>query len=615
MSKLLPLTFQPLPLGAIRPAGWLERQLRIQANGLTGTLHEFWPDIRDSGWIGGDAEGWERCPYWLDGLVPLAFQLGDERLLGVARRYVGHILDHQQESGFLGPHKHRPHEDQDVWPLFIVFKVLTQWHEATGEPRALTALQRGLKAMIDVLPKRPLRDWGKSRWGDLVVSAQWLFDRTGEAWLLELSALAAAQGYDWRSHFSAFQFFDRQTCAFSQFTHVVNNAMAVKTPAVWYRQSHDDGDRRSVAHLLETLDRYHGQATGLFTGDEHYAGLNPSQGTETCAVVEYMYSLEVLMSVLGEPALADRLERIAFNALPAPFTDDMVARQYDQQANQVLIRSHEDRPFATNGASAHCFGLETNFGCCTADMHQGWPKFVSHLWMKTPDGGLAAVSYAPCTVQTQLGDAAVKLQVQTDYPFGSEIALHVETDRPAKFPLLLRVPMWTRGATIDGQSVQGGTYHRIDRTWSGRTKIEMKFPAQPRLERRFNNAAAIHYGPLVLTLPVGTYWKAGGGIEGHPDYQLFPTTPWNYALDVSGATIESDVQVTPGKPGEVPFGIDHPPLTAKVRGRRVPEWVLLHNAADVPPPSPAASDQPLEELTLVPYGCPKLRVTEMPTLR
>ncbi len=612
---LTPLTFQPLPLGAIRPLEWLERQLRIQANGLTGTLHEFWPDIRDSGWIGGDAEGWERCPYWLDGLVPLAFELGDEKLLAVARRYVEYILDHQQESGWLGPHKHRPYEDQDAWSLMLVFKVLTQWHEATGEARILTALQRAFKAMFEVLPKRPLRDWGKSRWADLVVSVYWLYDRTGEAWLLELAALAAAQGYDWRSHFAAWQFPDRVTSAFSQYTHVVNNAMAVKAPGLWYRQTQDDGDRRSVSHLLETLDRYHGQTTGVFSGDEHYAGRNPSQGTETCAVTEYMYSLEVLLAVLGDPALGDRLERIAFNALPAPFTDDMMARQYDQQANQVLIRSHEDRPFATNGPSAHCYGLETNYGCCTANMHQGWPKFVSHLWMKTPDGGLAAVAYAPCRVQTQVAEAAVTVEVQTDYPFRQDITIHVQTDRPAAFPLLLRVPAWARGATIDGKPAQSGTFHRVERTWSGRQSVAINFPAQPRLERRFNNAAAIHYGPLVLSLPVGTLWKAGGGIEGHPDYQLFPTTPWNYALDVSQATIESDVQVQPGTPGAIPFSVDHPPLTAKVRGRRLPEWTLLHNAADAPPQSPAASDQPLEELTLVPYGCPKLRVTEMPTLR
>ncbi|MBC7317423.1 MAG: hypothetical protein H5T70_13450, partial [Chloroflexi bacterium] len=80
MASLRPLAFEPLPLGSIYPAGWLAHQLRLQAEGLSGHLDEFWPDVAQSAWIGGTAEGWERGPYWLDGLVPLAFLLKDARL-------------------------------------------------------------------------------------------------------------------------------------------------------------------------------------------------------------------------------------------------------------------------------------------------------------------------------------------------------------------------------------------------------------------------------------------------------------------------------------------------------------------------------------------------------
>ena len=60
--------FQFFTKGEIKPEGWLKRQLRIQADGLSGNLDKVWPDVRDSRWIGGDREGWERVPYWLDGL-------------------------------------------------------------------------------------------------------------------------------------------------------------------------------------------------------------------------------------------------------------------------------------------------------------------------------------------------------------------------------------------------------------------------------------------------------------------------------------------------------------------------------------------------------------------
>src|SRR5215475_4352514 len=150
------------------------------------------------------------------------------------------------------------------------------------------------------------------------------------------------------------------------------------------------------------LDKFHGQATGMFTCDEHLAGRNPSQGTELCTVVETMFSLEVLTSILGDPKLADRLERIAFNALPATFKPDMCAHQYDQQANQVVCRVAKERVYVNNNEDSNIFGLEPNFGCCTANMHQGWPKFAANLWMSSVDDGLAVAAYAPSVVNSMV---------------------------------------------------------------------------------------------------------------------------------------------------------------------------------------------------------------------
>jgi len=96
-------------------------------------------------------------------------------------------------------------------------------------------------------------------------------------------------------------------------------------------------------------------------------------------VAEYLFSLEVLLSVVGEPDLAERWARIAFNALPAASTPDMWAHQYDQQVNQVQCVISDDPMYTTNGPAANIFGLEPNFGCCTVNMGQGWPKFATHL--------------------------------------------------------------------------------------------------------------------------------------------------------------------------------------------------------------------------------------------
>ena len=179
--------------------------------------------------------------------------------------------------------------------------------------------------------------------------------------------------------------------------------MALKYGGVRHRLSGDAKDKVAIFSMLEILDRYHGQATGIFTCDEHLAGRSPSQGTELCTVVEAMYSLEVAAAITGDARLGDRLEMLAYNALPATFKKDMTAHQYDQQCNQVICTAAGEHVYVSNEADSNLYGLEPNFGCCTANMHQGWPKFASHLWMKSADGGLSAICYAPCVIETIIG--------------------------------------------------------------------------------------------------------------------------------------------------------------------------------------------------------------------
>ena len=611
--------FRPLPLGKVRPDGWLKRQLRIQADGLSGHIDEFWPDIAESKWFGGKAEGWERAPYWLDGFIPLAYLLDDAALIERANSRMDYIIDHQREDGWLGPDD----VERDVWPLFLIVKSLLQYAEASGSDRPIQAADRLLRRIDRWIGTHGLCAWAQMRWPELALVAQAMCDRTGDRWFAELSARAARFGYDWVTHFIEFPFREKST-RWDMDTHVVNHAMALKLAAILYRLSGAEDDRDLARVAFEQLDCWHGQANGMFTGDEALAGLMPSQGTELCAVVEAMYSLEILVGTLGEAWLGDRLEKIAFNALPATFSPDMWAHQYDQQANQIRCAVIEDCVYTTNGSDSNIFGLEPNYGCCTANMHQGWPKFAAHLWMSTRDAdgteGLAAIAYAPCTVHTTVNDTDVTLSVATRYPFEDSVIITVHTETPVRLPLLLRIPTWCESASViygtTKETPDAGTFHRIDRMWEDGATISMHLPMTPRvIDRPYG--VSVERGPLVYSLFIGEEWRriheeATGRELPHGDWEVHPTSAWNFALIIDRKAPEKSFTFEERHVGATPFSPSGTPVICHARGQRVPEWGVARDAADAPPRPPFRVEPEMVELSLIPYGCTNLRITEFP---
>ena len=615
--------FYRLPLTSVRPAGWLRDQLRLQAQGITGHLDEFWPDVGpNSAWLGGTGEGWERGPYYLDGLLPLAYLLDDPKLIAKTRPWVEWTLTHQAADGAIGPAK-----NHDWWPIMIMLKVLTQYQEATGDPRVIPAMEKYFAYQARALGGNPLKSWAIYRWQDELASILWLYNRTGDSRLLDLARQLKGEGFDWRKLFEDFPFPGKVARERASLTsHGVNNAMGLKTAALWQLISKDPADRAATARMFRTLDEYQGLPNGMFSADEHFAGRNPSQGTELCAVVETMFSLELDSAVLGDAWLGDRLEKIAFNPLPGGQTADLWSHQYDQQPNQVLC-SLGRRDWSTNGPESNLFGLEPNFGCCTANLHQGWPKFAASLWMASADGGLAAVAYSPSQVHTTVKGVEVGVDEATGYPFRDRITLTLSPASRVRFPLHLRIPAWAVEAAIlvNGQKVEGvqaGTYQRIDRDWQKGDRVEITFPMRVRTIPGFNGSVSVERGPLVYSLRIAESWSKLRQTGPVTDWEVFPTSPWNYGLRLDSANPASSFEVEEAPIGAQPFHSAAPPVMLKARARRLPQWVMVDDSAAAPPQSPVTIpvkeeivNRPKDEtVTLVPYGATRLRITSFPVL-
>jgi hypothetical protein len=617
-APLAPNAFQTLRLTTVKPRGWLLNQLKLQAAGLSGHLDEFWPDLGpNSGWLGGSGESWERGPYFLDGLVPLAFLTDNPVLIAKVKKWLNWTLEHQTPEGWIGPTK-----NQDWWPNFVMLKVLTQYQEASGDARVIPLMTKYFTYQAAHLDERPLKEWAVYRWQDEVLSIIWLYNRTGDRGLLDLARKLHAQGKDWNAQSAHFPFKEKVSGADANLdSHGVNNAQALKAAAVWSLITKDDSDRAAVNRMFHVLDQYHGLPNGMFSADEHFAGQDPSQGTELCTVVEAMFSLETDLAITGEPAFADRLEKIAYNALPSTITEDFWAHQYDQQPNQVMC-SLSKRNWSSNGPESNLFGLEPNFGCCTANMHQGWPKLAASLWMALPEPGLAALVYAPSEVNTTVAGTPLTIEEQTDYPFRETVHFIVRPAHPLAFSLKLRVPAWANAVSVllngvEQPSPKSGAFLAINRTWEAGDTVTLHLPMPVRASHWFHNSIVIERGPLVFSLKIGQSWRQEKQTGRSKDWEVFPTTPWNYALLLDPAHPAAAFKVVETPLKTQPFTFDAPPVTLITEGRRVPSWQLEDDSAGSLPLSPvrckkSPCPQEPELLRLIPYGAAKLRITAFP---
>lgn len=622
-APLLETPFIPLPVGAVRADGWLLNQLELMAAGVTGNAEFVYSELGSNcAWLGAsretmtDGSDWERPPYYVKGLVALAYTLNSRSLIDKARKWIDWAFASQQTNGPYAGAFGPSWSYFDWWPRMPMLYAMKDFYEATHDSRVLPFLTNYFRFQANNIAANPITSWARARVGDNIDVVLWLYNHSGEDFLLALADQLRNQSHD---------FTDMLTNnGFHQEAHGVNVAQYMKTPAVLYQRSHAPADRDAFILGHNHLMRDHGQVVDLPSGTEWLAGRSSNQGVELCTIVERMHSNQRAQMIIGDPAIGDQLEKMAFNALPGAMDKSGRLHQYYSLPNHYQgVRGFTG--FGQDHENGLVVGPHSGYPCCRFNLHMGWAYYVKNMWAATNDQGVAAMAYGPSRVTIRVGTGAVEATITqwTNYPFEDEIYFAVRVASPVTFPFKLRIPAWAaepsvlvNGVPQDG--VISGKFYTIHRLWGEGDTILLKVPMTIKASTQINDSIALERGPLVFSLNMNEIWHQTwtGPLPGFNEYEIRPGSPWNYGLLIDRNNPSASVKVQTGAMPQNPFDAGRTPVRLLADARRVP-WATINNGTRVAEVlrSPFASNSPTEQITLVPFGAQNTRMTYFPELR
>lgn len=668
-TDLVPFTFEPLPLGSIKPSGWLKDQMQLMADGLAGHEHDFYQYVAHSSWLGGDQEYSdlnEGFPYWFNGLVPLAYGLDDARLKQQVTSAAQTVLDRQASDGWIGPENGTA---RNFWARYPFFLGLIQLAEADSAwTDKVVSHLHSFMTLMDSMMKNNYTgyiyhdgdkldegdfQWGQVRSQDMMITLQWLYEKhpgNQSQLLLDNMKYLHEKGYNWEDWYTQDGYFGRGfdkdlgtlptdlTDDNFPFEHGVNVGQGLKAVAVVRRWNHNDSLIQTAMNGVNWTMQYHGASSGTILADERLVGLAPWSGSELCTDVETMYSLSYLYQALGTNYYADRAELAAFNSLPVALTPDWWAHQYMSEPNQPYAQNLSETPFWNTNTWGQTFGLEPNYPCCTVNHPQGWPKFLSASFVRVGENGLAHALLSPGTVNTTVGGHVATISSITTYPFLDTIQYTISSSTP--FDFHVRVPSWAGAkSSIQMNSEQSSPLspdpesgmHKIS-LGQGNTQITYTLDSTAiRPMSRENDTVAIYKGALLYALKISssntsTSPKDTSGTSPYPgpdsapaqsrDYEYHNESAWNYAIDTS--TLHYHGPDAVGADYELAnpiFASGAPPAYISVMGCQI-DWPLYKGS--VPDFAPTGDNRKClgnaTMLRLVPYGSAKTHMAELPTI-
>ena len=644
-APLQPLYFIKLPVGTIKPEGWILKYLQLQRDGLTGQLGNIsaWLDKKNNAWFSGNGKGdhgWEEVPYWLKGYGDLGYILKDKKIIAEAKSWLEKVFQSQTKDGYFGPrvieneHQNNKGKTPDLWPNMIMLWCMQSYYEYSNDARVISFMTKYFKWQTTVPDSQFLKIyWENSRGGDNLYSIYWLYNHTGEKWLLDLANKIHRNTADWSQNNNLPNW------------HNVNVAQCFREPATYFMQNKDSSFLHATYNDFYLIRNIYGQVPGgMFGADEDARkGFDdPRQAVETCGMVEQMSSDEILTGITGDAMWADNCEDVAFNTYPAAVMPDFKGLRYLTAPNMVISDSKNHAPGIENEGP---FLMMNPFSsrCCQHNHSQGWPYYEEHLWMATPDKGIAAILYNSSEVTLKAGKGighTVTLKQITNYPFSENIKIEVRATAPVNFPLYLRIPGWCNNAkvAINGEvvniSATPGSYIRLENQWKQGDVIELKLPMNLAI-RQWNknkNSISVNYGPLTFSLKINesyklmdskksaigdSKWQPNADQSKWPAYEIYPVSAWNYGLALNNKCLSDQFEIVkrPWPANNFPFTQDAVPIIIKAKGKMIPSWTLdKYELCGILPQSPVNVGTSQTTIELIPMGAARLRISAFPVV-
>jgi len=639
LAPLLPQHLVKLPVGSIKPGGWLLKNLELQREGLTGHLSEIsaWLTKKNNAWLNKDGMGdwgWEEMPYWLKGYANMGYVLNDKKMIDEAMVWINGTLNSQRDNGDFGPFVIRKTTGKrDLWAHMLMLFVLQSYYEYSNDPRVISHMTNYFKWQLTIPENDFLTDyWENSRGGDNLYSVYWLYNITKEKWLLDLASKIHRNTANWKLK------------NWLPNWHNVNIAQCFREPATFYQQSGDLTDLQASYDNQNFIREMYGQVPGgMFGSDENSRkGYDdPRQAVETCGMVEQMTSDEIMLRITGDAFWAENCEDVALNTFPVSFMPDYRSLRYLTAPNMIASDRKNHNPGIDN-PGPYLMMNPFSSRCCQHNHAGGWVYYAENLWMATPDNGLAAVFYSDSEVRAKVADGGeISIQQQTHYPFDESIKLKLQMKKETKFPMYLRIPAWcaSPAVQINGQAIQveanAGSYLKIINTWKNNDQITLNFPMTLTVKtwKKNKNSVSVNYGPLTYSLKIDekyirfdsketaqydSKWQANADPSQWPSFEIQPGSAWNYGLsgDFSDPNKIFKVVKKTWPSDNYPFTIASVPIEIKVKGRKIPAWTIdQYGLCAELPQSPVTTKEPEEEITLVPMGAARLRISAFPVVK